>query len=76
MAASLKPLEQAVLEHLNAWLLKLSNPVRIGEHDQTAFALGLMLDYARGTGDQKLAGLVMSKALQFYFSDKWLRTLF
>ena len=70
MAASLKPLEQAVLEHLNAWLLKLSNPVRIGEHDQTAFALGLMLDYARGTGDQKLAGLVMSKARQFYFSDK------
>ena len=70
MAGNLQPLEQAVREHLNAWLPKLSNPVRIGEHDQTAFALGLMLDYARGTGDQKLAALVTSKATQFYFRDK------
>ncbi len=70
MAANLKPLEQAVLEHLNAWLPKLSNPVRIGEHDQTAFALGLMLDSARGAGDQKLAALVTSKARQFYVNDK------
>jgi hypothetical protein len=70
MAANLKPLERAVLEHLNAWLPKLSNPVRIGEHDQTAFALGLMLDYAHRTGDQNLTALVMSKARQFYFNDK------
>jgi hypothetical protein len=70
MAANLHPLEQAALERLNGWLPKLSNPVRIGEHDQTAFALGLMLDYARGTGDPKLAALVMSKAWQFYFGDK------
>jgi hypothetical protein len=69
-AANLRPLEQAVLEHLNAWLPKLSNPVRIGEHDQTAFALGLMLDYAQGAGDQKLAALVTSKARQFYSNDK------
>ena len=70
MASNLRPLEEAVLEHLNAWLPKLSNPVRIGEHDQTAFALGLMLDYASVAGDQKLAALVMSKARQFYLHDK------
>lgn len=70
MAANLHPLEQVVLERLNNWLPKLSNPVRIGEHDQTAFALGLMLDYARGAGDQKFAQLVVSKARQFYFNDK------
>ena len=70
MAVNLQPLEQAVLEHLNAWLPKLSNPVRIGEHDQTAFALGLMLDYAHGAGDQKPAALVTSKARQFYLNDK------
>jgi hypothetical protein len=46
------------------------NPVRIGEHDQTSFALGLTLDYARGAGDQKLAALVTAKARQFYFNDK------
>jgi hypothetical protein len=70
MAAALHPLEPVALERLNMWLPKLSNPVRIGEHDQTAFALGLMLDYARATGDQKFAGLLASKAQQFYFHDK------
>jgi hypothetical protein len=44
--------------------------VRIGEHDQTAFALGLMLDYAGEVGDTKLAGLVESKRRQFYFNDE------
>lgn len=48
MAGDLRPLEQAAVERLSAWLPKLSNPVRIGEHDQTAFGLGLMLDYAWG----------------------------
>jgi hypothetical protein len=70
MAANLHPLEQAVLEHLNGWLPKLSHPVRIGEHDQTAFALGLILDYARAAGDTKFADLLVSKARQFYFGDK------
>src|SRR5208282_2071670 len=64
MAANLHPLEKVVLERLNNWLPKLSNPVRIGEHDQTAFALGLMLDYAHGNGDQKFAELVVSRAKQ------------
>src|SRR5436190_12559606 len=60
MAGNLGPLEQAALERLNGWLPKLSHPVRIGEHDQTAFALGLMLDYAHAATDQKFAGLVVS----------------
>jgi hypothetical protein len=70
MAANLRPLEQAVLERVNGWLPKLSHPVRIGEHDQTAFALGLMLDYARADGDPKFADLLASKARQFYLEDK------
>src|ERR1700723_3564021 len=70
MATSLRPLEEAALERLNGWLPKLSHPVRIGEHDQTAFALGLMLDYARGSGNKKFADLVVSKARQFYLADK------
>jgi hypothetical protein len=70
MAANLHPLEKVVLERLDNWLPKLSHPVRIGEHDQTAFALGLMLDYAHGNGDQKFAELVVSKAKQFYLSDE------
>jgi hypothetical protein len=70
MAANLRPLEEVVLERLKNWLPKLSNPVRIGEHDQTAFGLGLMLDYAHGNSDQKFADLVVSKAKQFFLGDK------
>ena len=70
MASNLRPLEQVALERLNGWLPKLSNPVRIGEHDQTAFGLGLMLDYAQGGGNQKFAELVVAKSKQFYLNDK------
>src|SRR5580698_1961477 len=70
MANNLHPLEEAALERLKNWLPKLSNPVRIGEHDQTAFALGLILDYAHGNGDQKFAELIASRANQFYLNDK------
>lgn len=70
MAANLRPLEQVALERLENWLPKLANPVRIGEHDQSAFALGLMLDYAHGSGDQKFARLLVAKAKQFYLADK------
>src|SRR5207249_7872924 len=70
MAANLRPLEQVALERLDGWLPKLSNPVRIGEHDQTAFGLGLMLDYSQGGGDQKFAELVVAKSKQFYLNDK------
>jgi hypothetical protein len=70
MSANLKPLEQGALQRLSEWLPKLSHPVRIGEHDQTAFALGLMLDYARAGRDTKFAELVESKARQFYLGDR------
>lgn len=70
LAANLHPLEQVALERLENWLPKLSNPVRIGEHDQSAFGLGLMLDYARSVGDPKFSELVQAKAKQFYLNDK------
>jgi hypothetical protein len=70
MAANLRPLEEAALLRLNDWLPKLSYPVRIGEHSQTAFALGLMLDYARAAGNTKFTELLASKARQFYLGDK------
>ena len=70
MSANLRPLEEAAVERLSTWLPKLSNPVRIGEHDQTAFGLGLTLDYARQAGNTKLAHLVETKARQFYSDDR------
>ena len=70
MLANLKPLEDAAVERLTKWLPKLSHPVRIGEHDQTAFGLGLMLDYARGKGDESFTKLVSDSARKFFLADK------
>jgi hypothetical protein len=70
MAADLRPLEGSALERLTTWLPKLSYPVRIGEHGQTAFALGLMFDYAHTSGNSEFERLVASKARQFYLNDK------
>lgn len=70
MSANLRPLEEAAVERLKAWLPKLSHPVRIGEHDQTAFGLGLMLDYARAARDDAFAKLVSDSARKFFLADK------
>lgn len=70
MLANLRPLEDATLERLKVWLPKLSHPVRIGEHNQSAFALGLLLDYARATGNEEFAKLLTTKTREFYLADK------
>jgi hypothetical protein len=70
MAENLRPLETAVLARLKTWLPKLPNPIRIGEHNQTAFSMGLMMDYAHTVGDQQFSALLDQKARQFYHNDK------
>ena len=66
--ATIKPLEDAAVARLKTWLPKLSHPVRSGEHSQTAFALGLVLD--SGAGGEELATLVRSRAHAFYLTDR------
>ena len=66
--ATVQPLENAAVERLRTWLPKLSHPVRSGEHSQTAFALGLVLD--SGAGGDELARLVRARARAFYSNDR------
>lgn len=66
---TLRPLEQAIVERTLEWLPKLSYPIRLGTHNQTAFAFGLMLDYARTVGDQELEVALVEKALEFHAAD-------
>jgi len=40
----LRPVESIAVRRLSEWIPKLHYPIRIGEHDQTAFAFGLALD--------------------------------
>lgn len=69
-SANLKPLEDAAVERLSKWLPKLSHPVRIGEHDQTAFGLGLMFDYARTSKNDAFGKLIRDSAKKFFLADK------
>jgi DUF2891 family protein len=69
-AATLAPLERTARDRLAQWLPKLSHPIRVGEHDQTAFAFGLILDWARTAGDREMERLVVSRARDFYLRDR------
>ena len=68
--ATLHPLEQAVTARLGSWLPKLDHPIRVGEHANTAFGMGLMLDYARTTGNAAFGKLVESRARDYYLKDR------
>jgi hypothetical protein len=68
-AANLAPLEREAVVRLRTWLPKLHYPIRTGEHNQTAFAFGLVLDWARAVDDREMAGLVAETARRFYLSD-------
>jgi hypothetical protein len=70
MKKHLAPVEEITLGQLQGWLLKLTHPLRTGEHSQTAFAMGLMTDYAQAIGDEGFFGLLEDKARKFYFADK------
>jgi hypothetical protein len=46
------------------------HPIRVGEHNNTAFAMGLMLDYARVSGNAEFTRLVESRAREYYRRDR------
>jgi hypothetical protein len=66
----LKPLEQDIADSLKAWLPKLAYPIRLGTHNQSAFAFGLMLDWARTSGDAEMERLIIERSRKFHLGDK------
>jgi hypothetical protein len=69
-AAAMQPLEAAAARRISDWLPKLSHPVRSGEHSNTAFALGLMLDYSRAVNNHGFEQLLETKIREFYLPDR------
>src|SRR5579863_8172824 len=69
-SATLAPLETEIVARLSSWLPKLHYPIRIGEHDQTAFSFGLIWDWARVTGDTRMRALLADAAQRFYRHDR------
>ena len=67
---NLEPLEAAAAERIRAWLPKLAYPIRAGEHSQSAFAFGLILDWARIAGDGEMSALLSETARRLYSGDR------
>ena len=66
----LRPMEEAIVDNLHRWLDKLAYPIRIGTHNQSAFAFGLMLDYAETAGRTKLREKLVEKSRVFHVADR------
>lgn len=67
--ATLQPLETDIVISFKEWLPKLAYPIRLGTHNQSAFAFGLMLDWARVSGDTELEQLIIQRSKAFHMED-------
>ena len=67
---TLQPLEKEAAARLASWLPKLHYPIRVGEHDQTAFAFGLIWDWARVASDKTMRAQLEDAARRFYLADR------
>ena len=68
-AKALQPLSDLIVGKYKTFLPKLSYPIRVGEHTNTAFGLAFALDYARLKKDKELEDLIVKRAKDFYGSD-------
>jgi len=66
----LLPLEAVIVAQINSWLPNLAYAIRLGTHNQSMFAFGLMLDWARIAGDEQMAALVKDRSMTFHINDK------
>lgn len=69
-SATIAPLESLAAERFRTWLPKLSHPIRTGEHSQTAFALGLVHDWASRAGDDDLRRLIEARVSEWHQQDR------
>lgn len=66
----LEPLEEAAVQQYLAWLPNLVYPIRIGTHNQTAFAFSLVFDWAKTSGHDALLEMIENKTRDFYMADR------
>jgi hypothetical protein len=69
-SATFRPLEDEAAARIEAWVPKLHYPIRIGEHDQTAFSFGLIWDWAGVAQDESMRTVLRDAAARFYRGDR------
>jgi hypothetical protein len=68
-AQDLEPLARAFAERFHIYLPKLTYPIRVGTHFNSAFAMVLALEWAEAN-DGALAGLIRERARGWYGEDR------
>jgi hypothetical protein len=69
-ANAMKPLESEAATRLENWAGKLHYPIRVGEHDQTAFAFSLVWDWAGVAENPQMRSVLTYAARRFYLEDR------
>lgn len=69
LEANLQPLTDLIVKKFNTFLPKLVYPIRVGEHQNTAFALALAYDYAKLVENEDFLELIEKTATDFYLED-------
>jgi len=67
---TLLPLEEVIVAQVVSWLPKLAYAIRLGTHNQSMFAFGLMLDWARVADNPALAALLTERSNAFHRQDR------
>jgi len=67
---AVRHLENLLVERILDYLPKLSFPVRVGVHRDTAFALTHIWDYANTSENSQLMELISQRAKDWYLADK------
>ena len=67
--ATLQPLEKVFVSKYTEYLNKLVYPIRTGTHDNLAFSLALLYEYAESVNNQELLKLIQDFAIKQYGKD-------
>jgi hypothetical protein len=65
----LQPLVDALVSRYISFLPKQTYPIRTGVHPNTAFGLAFAFDYAKTTGNEKLAALIAERSRSYFAKD-------
>lgn len=67
---NLQPLTNIIIQRYMEYFPKLLYPIRVGEHDNTAFGLTFAWDYANTKDNDTLKATIESRAKEYYLNDK------
>jgi Protein of unknown function (DUF2891) len=67
---NLQPLVDALVARYVSFLPKQNYPIRTGVHPNTAFGLSFAFDYAKISGNQKLADLISERSRSYFGGDR------